>query len=107
MDLGRLNYLRHTEGNMISKGECSGDSVTKMYKMSKKILSEVLGHYKDYSKFIDLQQQNKRVGGKSFSEFQYLIEKRVDRIKGEKKLERIESHIDNSDFINAVKEILR
>ena len=107
MDSGRLNYLRHTEGHRVSHGECSGDSVTKMYKMSKKIIDEVIGYYKDYSKFIDLQQQNKRVGGKSFTDFQYLIEKRVDRIKGEKKLERIESHIDNSDFINAVKEILR
>lgn len=107
MDSGRLNYLRNTEGCRVSKGECEGESVTRLYTMSKKILKEVLGHYKDYSTYRELQREVTRVKNKQYMDFQHLIEQRVDRISGVRKLEKIENFIDNKDYLNAVKEILR
>lgn len=107
MDKGQLNYQRYTEGNRVSLGESADNGVATRYVMEQRVLKSILGYYKPPLRFIELTKQVKRLNGRDYQWFCYLIEKRIDSIKGELKFERIQKFIEDERWAKAVTEILR
>jgi len=106
MDKGRINYFKNTEGHRVSQGDSNGEGTPQVYLRLNAIGKAVKNHFQPYKRWIDLQSEIPRVGDTK-GEFEYLIDKRLERIKGEKKIKNIEAHINDDKMILAVKEILR
>ena len=107
MDRGQLNYIKYTEGNSISLGESTKDGSATTYIKTQGVLKKLREYYSPPVKYLNLQRVVKRTANKTYEEFCDLMEKRMEKIRGEVKLQRIHSLLDEGKMDLAVTEILR